>query len=86
MEIKHDFFKFYLCKVFTYELNRCNENCNKIQTSEHLLSNCHHYFDEQKQLKNNMKISVSLRTLFNTSESIKNVLNLIKSIRNYTKK
>ena len=33
-----------------------------------------------------MKISVSLQTLFNTNENIKNVLNFIKNIRICTKK
>ena len=60
IKMRHDFFKFYLCKLLTYESNRYNENCNEIQTSKHLLLNCHHYFNEQKQLEKNMKIFLSL--------------------------
>ena len=33
-----------------------------------------------------MKISVTIRTSFNTTENIKNVLNFIKNTRIYTKK
>ena len=86
MKIEHDFFKFYLYRLFTYELNQCNENCNETQTFEHLLLNCHHFSNERKEMKKNMKIFVTIRTLFNTTESIKNVLNFIKNIRICTKK
>ena len=30
IKIEHDFFKFYLYRLLAYELNRYNENCNKI--------------------------------------------------------
>ena len=86
MKTEHDYFKSYLCRLFAYESNRCNENCNEKQTSEHLLFHCRHYVNEQNELKNNMKILVTLRTLFNTDEGIKNVLNFIKNIRICTKK
>ena len=78
MKMRHDFFKFYLCRLFTYKLDRCNENCNEIQTFKYLLLKCHHYFNEQEQVKKNMKNFISLRTLFNTNANIKNVLNYIK--------
>ena len=58
MKIKHDFFKFYLYRLFTYKSNRCNENCNEFQTSENLLLKCYHYSNEQKQIKKNPKIFV----------------------------
>ena len=86
MKMRHDFFKSYLCILFAYESKQCNENYNEIQISEHLLLNCRHYFNEQKDLKNDMKISITLRTLFNRNENIKNVLNFIKNTRIYTKK
>ena len=86
MKTEHDYFKFYLCKLFEYESNRCNENCKKKQTFKHLLLHCRHYVKKQNELKNNIKISISLRTLFNTDEDIKNVLNFIKNIRICTKK
>ena len=86
MKMRHEFFKSYFCRLFAYESNRCNENCNEIQTSEHLLLNCRHYINEQRKLKKNMKISVTLRTLFNTNEGIKNVLKFIKNTRICTKK
>ena len=86
MKIRHDFFKFYLYRLFTYKSNRCDENCNEIQIFEHLLLDCYHYFNAQKQLKKNIKISVSLRTLFKTNENLKIVLNFIKNIRIFTKK
>ena len=86
MKIEHDYFKFYLYRLLAYESNQCNEKCNEIQTSEHLLLHCRHYVNERKEIKNNMKISITLRTLFNTNEDIKNVLNFIKNTRICTKK
>ena len=86
MKTEHDYFKSYLCKLFAYESNRCNENCNEKQTFEHLLLYCRHYVNEQNELKNNIKIFVTLRTLFNTDEDIKNVLNFIKNSRICTRK
>ena len=86
MKTKHDYFKFYLCKLFKYELNRCNKNCNKKQIFKHLSFYCRHYVNKQNESKNNIKFFVTLRTLFNTDKNIKNVLNFIKNIRIYTKK
>ena len=86
MKIEHDFFKFYLYRLFAYKSNQCNENCNEIQTFKHLLLKCHHFLNEQKEMKKNMKISVTIRTLFNTTETIKNVLNFIKNTRICTRK
>ena len=37
-------------------------------------------------MKKNMKIPVTIRTLFNTTEGIKNVLNFIKNTRICTRK
>ena len=37
-------------------------------------------------MKNNMRIFITIHTLFNTSEDIKNMLNFIKNIRICTKK
>ena len=70
MKTEHDYFKSYLCKLLEYESNRCNESCNEKQTSEHLLLYCRYYVNEQNKLKNNIKISVTLRTRFNTDEGI----------------
>ena len=81
MKIEHDFFKFYLVRLFAYESNRCNEDCNQIQTFEYLLLNCRHFLNEQKEMKKNLKISVTIYTLFNINEITKNVLNFIKNIR-----
>ena len=86
MKTEHDYFKSYLCRLFAYESNRCNENCNEKQTFEHLLFYCRHYVNEQNELKNNMKIFVTLRTLFNTDEDIKNVLNFIKKYQDLYEK
>ena len=36
--------------------------------------------NERKEMKNNMKFFIILRTLFNTNENIKNVLNFIKTL------
>ena len=86
MKIEHGYFKSYLYRLPAYESNQCNEECNEIQTPEHLLLHCCHYVNEQKEMKNNMKISITLRTLFNTNEDIKNVLNFIKITRICTRK
>ena len=86
MKIEHDYFKSYLCRLLTYESNRCNEECNEIQTFEHLLLHCRHYKKKRNEMKNNIKISITLRTLFNTNESIKNVLKFIKNTRICTRR
>ena len=80
MKIGHDFFKSYLVRLLAYELNHCNKDCNQIQTFEHLLLNCH-FLNERKEMEKNMKISVTIYTLFDTSEDIKNVLNFINNTR-----
>ena len=51
IKIEHDFFKFYLHKLFVYESNQCNENCNEIQTFKHLLLNCRHFLNKQNEKK-----------------------------------
>ena len=51
MKIEHDYFNFYLYRLSTYESNRCNENCNEIQTLEHLLLMCRHFSNEQKDME-----------------------------------
>ena len=86
MKTEHDYFKSYLCRLLEYESNRCNDNCNEKQTFKHLYLYCRHYINEQNELKNNMKIFVTLRTLFNTDENIENVLNFIKNSRICTRK
>ena len=86
MKIGHGFFKSYLYRLPAYESNQCNGNCNEIQTPKHLLFNCRHFLNEQKEMKKNMKIPVTIRTLFNTTEGIKNVLNFIKNTRICTRK
>ena len=86
MKIGHGFFKPYLVRLSAYESNRCNGDCNEIKTPEHLLLNRRHFLNEQKEMKKNMKIPVTIYTLFNTSEGIKNVLNFIKNTRICTRK
>ena len=86
IKIELDFFKFYLYRLSAYKSNQYNENCNEIQTFEYLHLNCHHFSNERKEMKKNMKTSVTIRTLFNTIENIKNVSNFIKNIRICTKK
>ena len=86
MKIEHEYFKSYLYRLSAYESNQCNEECSETQTSEHLLLYCRHYLKERKEMKNNMKIFITLRTLFNTNESIKNVLKFIKNTRICTRK
>ena len=86
MKIGHDFFKSYLYRLPAYELNQCNRNCNEIQTLEYLLLNCHHFSNERKETKKNMKIPVMIRMLFNTTKGIKNVLKFIKNTRICTRK
>ena len=86
MKIEHDFFKFYFYKLFAYKSNQCSENCNEIQTFEYLLLNYRYFLNERKEMKKYIKISVTIRTLFNATENIKNVLNFIKNTRICTKK
>ena len=86
MKTEHDYFKFYLCRLFEYELNRCKKSCNEKQIFKHSLLYCRYYVNEKNKFKSNMKTSVTLRTLFNTDENIKTVLDFIKNIRICTKK
>ena len=86
MKIEHDYFKSYLCRLLTYESNRCNEKCNETQTFEHLLLHYRHYKKKWNQMKNNIKIYITLRTLFNTNKNIKNVWKFIKNTWICTKK
>ena len=47
---------------------------------------CRHYKKKRNEMKNNMKISITLGTLFNTNEGIKNVLKFIKNTRICTRR
>jgi hypothetical protein len=87
MKFKHEFFKAYLIRLFKYDSKNCNEDCNKTQTSIHLLTNCCHFRDIQSQLIKKMKsLSTTLQTLFNINEDVKNVEEFLKFIRIVTRK
>jgi len=86
MKMGHGFFKSYLFRLPAYETNKCNGACREIQTPEHLLINCRHYFNERQLLIKNMKIPVTLRTLFNTTEGIKNTMEFLKNTKICTRK
>ena len=81
MKIEHHFFKFYHYRLLTYKSNRYNEDCNKVEKFNYLHLNCDHFVNERKKMNKDIKIFVTIGTLLNISESIKNVFNLIKNFR-----
>ena len=43
LKLSHEFFKFYLRNLSSYNTHKCNISCNTIQSSEHLMLYCTHY-------------------------------------------
>jgi ribonuclease HI len=55
LKFEHEYFKSYLVRLSNYETNKCNENCNFIQTSKQLLLRCRHFMNERLIMINEMK-------------------------------
>jgi ribonuclease HI len=74
LKLEHEYFKSYLVRLSNYETKKCNENCNFIQNSKHLLLNYHHFINERSQLINEMKSQIiTLKTLFEIKKDIENL-------------
>ncbi len=71
LKFEHEYFRSYLVKLSNYETNKCNENCNSIQTSKHLLLHCRHFTNQRSIMINEMKSqTTTLKTLFETKKDI----------------
>ena len=82
MKFEHEFFKSYLIRLLKYDFKNCNDDCNEIQTSKHLLIDCRHFRDVQSQLIKKMKSqAITLQTLFEIKKKKKNVIEFLKFIR-----
>jgi len=82
MKLDHDYFKFYLNRLSDYDSDKCHWLCCQRQTSEHLLTTCHHFKNEQLILKRKLKdLSLEIRTLFIIKEEIQAVLWFLKETR-----
>ncbi len=87
LKLEHDYFKSYLIRLSNYETKKCNENCNFIQSSEHLLLNCHHFNSERSNLINKMKSqTITLKTLFQTKKDIENLRTFLINIEIVTRR
>ncbi len=74
LKFEHEYFKSYLVRLSNYETNKCNENCNSIQTSKHLLLHCRHFTNQRSIMINEMKSqTTTLKTLFGTKKDIENL-------------
>ncbi len=60
MKLGHGYFKFYLQRLSDYNTKKCHRNCNKDQTSEHLLTVCQYFKKEQSELKNCHRFAMRL--------------------------
>jgi len=79
MKLDHDYFKFYLNRLSDYDSDKCHWSCQQRQTSEHLLTICHHFRHEQLVLRRKLEdLSPEIRTLFTIKKEIQTVLQFLK--------
>ncbi len=82
MKLGHSYFKFYLNRLSDYDSDKCHLSCCQRQTSEHLLTTCYHFKNEQLVLRRKLKdLSLKIRTLFILKEEIQAVLQFLKETR-----
>ena len=82
MKLEHEFFKSYLIRLLKNDFKNCNDDCNETQSAKHWLIDCRHFRDVQSQLIKKMKSQViTLQTLFDINEEVKNVTEFLKFIR-----
>jgi ribonuclease HI len=87
LKFEHEYFKSYLVKLSKYETNKCNENCNFIQTSKHLLLHCRHFINQRSVMINEMKSqTTTLKTLFEIKKDIENLKKFLIDIEIVTRK
>jgi len=84
MKLGHDYFKFYLHRLSDYDTKKCHRNCNKDQTSEHLLTACQYFKKEQSELKNQLRkinLPYTAKVLFIIKKEIKATLLFLKKTK-----
>ena len=89
MKIGHDYFKLYLHRLSDYNNKKCHETCNKDQTSEHLLTACQYFKEEQSELKNQLRFAnlpYTAKVLFTIKKGIKATLLFLKKTKIATRK
>ncbi len=79
MKLDHNYFKFYLNRLPDYDSDKCHWPYQQKQTSEHLLTTCHHFKQEQLVLRRKLEnLSSEIRMLFILKEGIQAVLQFLK--------
>ena len=81
LKFEHDYFKSYLSRL-TNSSNKYHGRCYQIQNPKHLLTDCSHFRDQQSVLIKKMKstiTSIDMKSLFNTSEGLNNLIEYLKS-------
>ncbi len=87
LKLEHDYFKSYLIRLSHYDTKKCNENCNFIQNSKHLLLHCHHFTNQRSKMIKKMKSqNITLKTLFETKKDIENLRIFLIDIKIVTKR
>jgi len=87
MKPGHDYFKFYLNRLSDYNSDKCHWSCQQRQTSEHLLTICHHFRHEQLVLRRKLEDLLSeIRILFTVKKEIQTVLQFFKETEVETRK
>ncbi len=87
MKLGHDYFKSYLNRLSDYDSDKCHWLCQQRQTSEHLLTTCHHFRHEQLVLRRKLEdLPPGIRTLFTIKEGIQAVLQFLKETEVGTRK
>ena len=82
MKLDHNYFKFYLNRLSDYNSDKYHLLCHQRQTSEHFLTTCHHFKNEQLALRRKLKdLLLEIRILFILKEEIQAVLHFLKEIR-----
>ena len=87
MKLGHDYFKFYLHRLPDYDSDKCHWSCHQRQTSEHLLTTCHHFRHKQLVLRRKLEdLPLESRILFILKEEIQAVLQFLKKTGVETRK
>ncbi len=72
-----------------YDFKKCHKKCSKDQTSEHLLTACQYFKEDQSELKSQIRkinLSYTIKTLFIIKKEIKVTLRFLKKTKVTTKK
>ena len=82
LKLGHDYFRSYLNRLSNYNSDKCDCNCNYIQSPAHLLLSCSKYQAEHSKIREKLRVnSLSLKLLLATRDGIQAVFDFLKETK-----